>query len=131
MELEIFTLADHAQDAAGKLFISGTFDTVHCKGFPFVLPAACLVLRLRFSAKETGAHEIILRSTDPNGKQLLEPARVQLEVPQPAPGADYSAINLPINIHQLKLDAPGMYSFELFINDDWKSGIRLYARSAA
>ena len=52
MEIEIFTLADFAQDNNSKLTIVGTFDSIHAKEFPTQHPACSIACRLRFAAKE-------------------------------------------------------------------------------
>ena len=67
MEIEIFTLCDFAQDNNSKLTVVGTFDSIYSKQFPFAQQSFSVACRLRFSEKETGAHDMRLRFTDSKG----------------------------------------------------------------
>ena len=125
METEIFTLCDFAQDNSGKLTVVGTFDGIHAKQFPFVQPAFYVALRLRFSVKETGEHEIKLRLIDAEGKEVIKPIQGQLNINAPNNG-QYSAINMVFNFSQMKFEKPGRYSFELYMDDNWTSGLPLF-----
>lgn len=124
MEIEIFTLCDHAQDFNGKLAIIGTFDSVYAPQFPFTHPACCIAGRLRFSDKEAGAHKFELRLIDDMGKDITERLEGTLEINKPAIGF-HSTINFVFNFSQLVFDKPGRYSFEMYIDDEWRSGLPL------
>ena len=124
METEIFTLCDFAQDAAGKLTIVGTFDQIGSKTFPLVHPSCSLACRLRFSDKETGAHHFRIRLVDVKGKEIIPAIEGTINVGMPA-NANYAAINIVGNLNQLKFDKEGRYSFELYVDDDWQTGLPL------
>lgn len=130
MEIEIFTLCDFAQDNNGKLTVVGTFDGINTKQFPFTQASFSVACRLRFAEKETGAHDIRLRFIDIEGKELLQPIQGQMNIPKPTNG-QYSTINLVFNIGQLKFDKAGRYSFELFIDDEWESGLPLFVNQVS
>jgi hypothetical protein len=125
MEIEIFTLADHAQDAGGKLFINGTFDTIGAQQFPQVHPAFTLAMRLRFSAKEAGTRTLRLETRTPSGKELIQPFQADVPVQAPQVPADYTAINFTLNLYQVRFEEPGSYSFQLFVDDEWATGTKL------
>ncbi|RYZ24085.1 MAG: hypothetical protein EOO16_02105 [Chitinophagaceae bacterium] len=125
MEIEIFTLADHAQDAGGKLFINGTFDTIQAPQLPLVHPAFTLAMRLRFSAKEEGTRTLRLKTLTPSGKELIQPFEANIPVQAPQAPADYVGINFTLNLYQVKLEEAGTYSFQLFVDDEWATGIKL------
>jgi hypothetical protein len=125
MEIEIFTLCDFAQDNSGKLTVVGTFDGINSKQFPFVQGNFSVACRLRFSEKETGQHTMRLRFIDANGKELLQPIEGEMNIPKPTNG-QYTTINLVFNFNQIKFEKAGRYSFELFINDEWESGLPLF-----
>ncbi|TAL46044.1 MAG: hypothetical protein EPN92_06725 [Chitinophagaceae bacterium] len=125
MEIEIFTLCDFAQDANGKLTIVGTFDSIHAKQFPCTHPSCTVACRLRFSEKESGSHDFKLRFTDTNGNDLMKPVEGQMNIANPRNG-QFSTVNLVFNFNQLKFETAGRYSFELYIDDDWKSGLPLF-----
>ena len=125
MELEIFTLADFAQDNNSKMTVVGTFDSIHTKQFPAMHPACSVACRVRFAAKESGEHDFKLRLTDSDGKEIITPITGNINVGVPANG-HVATINIIINFAQLKFDKAGRYSFELFIDDEWKSGLPLF-----
>lgn len=124
METEIFTLCDHAQDIAGKMVIVGTFDAINSKQFPCVHPSCSLACRLRFSEKELGRHGFKIRLIDDQGNELIKPLEFELDV-QASQLNRYSTVNIPINMEKLQFERPGRYSFELYIDGDWKSGLPL------
>ncbi len=125
MEIEVFTLCDFAQDNNSKLTIVGTFDSINAKQFPVQHPACAVACRLRFSDKEAGDHNFKLRMTDANGKETLPPIEGNINIPVPANG-QVATINLVVNFNQLQFTKPGRYSFELYIDGDWKSGLPLF-----
>jgi hypothetical protein len=124
METEIFTLCDFAQDAGGKLTIVGTFDQIGSQTFPFVHPACSLACRLRFSEKEKGAHDFKVRLVDAKGKEVIPSIEGNINVGMPA-NNQYAAINLVGNLNQLKFEKEGRYSFELYVDGSWVTGLPL------
>ncbi|MEI9912489.1 MAG: hypothetical protein WDO71_24255 [Bacteroidota bacterium] len=124
METEIFTLCDFAQDAGGKLTIVGTFDQIGSATFPVVHPACSLACRLRFSEKESGVHDFKLKLVDTAGKNVIAPIEGNINVAIP-PKVQYSAINIIGNLNQLKFEKEGRYSFELYVDGDWVTGLPL------
>ncbi len=125
MEIEIFTLSDFAQDNNSKLTIVGTFDSIHAKVFPATHAACTVACRLRFAAKETGEHDFKLRLIDANGKETIQPIQGNINITTP-PNGQFVTINIVVNFNQLKFETPGRYSFELYIDGDWKSGLPLF-----
>lgn len=130
MEIEIFTLCDFAQDNNSKLTIVGTFDSIHTKQFPAVHPACTVACRLRFAAKESGSHDFKLRLIDAGGKEVIQPIEGNITIGAPANG-QFSSINFVVNFNQLKFEKPGRYSFELYIDGDWKSGLPLFLNKSS
>lgn len=129
MEIEIFTLADFAQDNQSKLTIVGTFDSIQSRQFPVVHPACAIACRLRFGAKETGEHSFRLRLIDAEGKETIDPIEGNLTIGNP-PNGQFSSINIVINFNNLKFEKAGRYSFELYLDGDWKSGLPLFLTQA-
>lgn len=130
MEIEIFTLADFAQDNSSKLTIVGTFDSIQSKQFPVSHPACSIACRLRFALKETGAHEFRLRLIDESGKEIIQPIEGNINIGAP-PNGQFSTINIVVNFNQLQFEKAGRYSFELYIDGDWKSGLPLFLNQAS
>jgi hypothetical protein len=129
MEIEIFTLADFAQDNNSKLTIVGTFDSINSKQFPAVHPACTVASRLRFAAKESGEHNFKLRLIDSKGKEVIQPIEGNINIGVP-PNGQFASINIVVNFNQLKFETAGRYSFELYIDGDWKSGLPLFLNQA-
>jgi len=125
MELEIFTLADFAQDNNTKLTVVGTFDSIYAKAFPVQHPSCAIACRLRFGQSEIGEHDFKLRLTDSNSKEIIKPITGNINVGA-APNGHVSTLNIIINFNQLQFEKEGRYSFELFIDGEWKSGLPLF-----
>jgi hypothetical protein len=125
MEIEIFTLSDFAQDNNSKLTIVGTFDSINVKQFPVTHPACTIACRLRFAAKESGSHDFKLRLIDAKGKETIQPIEGNINIGTP-PNGQFTSINIVVNFNQLQFPEAGRYSFELYIDDDWKSGLPLF-----
>ncbi len=125
MEIEIFTLADFAQDNQSKLTIVGTFDSIQSKQFPLQHPACAIACRLRFAAKESGAHDFKFRLIDADGKETIQPIQGNINIATP-PNGLFTSINIVVNFNQLQFEKAGRYAFELYIDGDWKSGLPLF-----
>jgi hypothetical protein len=124
MEIEIFTLADFAQDNNSKLTIVGTFDSIHAKQFPLTHPFCFIACRLRFAAKEAGAHDFKLRLINAEGVEIISPIEGNIQIDNPN-NNQFATINIVVNFAQLSFEKAGRYSFELYIDNDWKSGLPL------
>lgn len=129
MEIEIFTLADFAQDNQSKLTIVGTFDSIHAKQFPVTHPSCSIACRLRFGSKEAGAHDFKLRMIDAGGKEVIKPIEGNINIGMQK-GREFASVNIVINFNQLQFEKAGRYSFELYIDNDWKSGLPLVLSEA-
>jgi hypothetical protein len=125
MEIEIFTLCDFAQDNQSKLTIVGTFDSINSKQFPVQHPACSVACRLRFSGKEAGEHLFKLRLIDSAGKEIIQPIEGNMNIQTP-PNGQIVTINIVANFAQLQFATAGRYSFELYLDGDWKSGLPLF-----
>jgi hypothetical protein len=129
MEIEIFTLADFAQDNNSKLTIVGTFDSIQAKQFPVQHPACAVACRMRFGIKEVGGHDFRLRLIDTAGKEIIKPIEGNINIGTP-PNGQFASVNIVVNFNQLQFEKAGRYSFELYIDDDWKSGLPLFLNQA-
>ena len=130
MEIEIFTLCDFAQDNSSKLTVVGTFDSIHSKQFPFVQAMFSVACRLRFSEKEVGERDMRLRFIDGAGEELIKPIEGRMKISKPRNG-QYSAVNLVFNFNQITFNRHGRYSFELYIDDEWVTGLPLFINQVA
>lgn len=125
MEIEIFTLADFAQDNQSKLTVVGTFDAIQAKQFPAVHAACSIASRFRFSEKEAGNHSFRLRLIDEAGVEMIKPIDGNINIIN-TQNRPVISVNIVINFNQLRFEKPGRYSFELYMDDDWKTGLPLY-----
>lgn len=130
MEIEIFTLADFAQDNNSKLTIVGTFDSINAKQFPVQHPACAIACRLRFASKEAGEHSFKLRLINDAGKEVIQPVEGNINISS-NPSGQATTMNVVINFNQLQFEKAGRYAFELYIDDDWKSGLPVYLNQLA
>lgn len=125
MEIEIFSLADFAQDNQSKLTIVGTFDSINARQFPVQHSSCSIACRLRFAAKEAGDHSFKLRLINKEGVEVIRPVEGNIQIGKPE-DRDLITINIVVNFNQLQFEKPGRYSFELYIDGDWKSGLPLF-----
>ena len=125
MEIEIFSLADFAQDNQSKLTVVGTFDSINALQFPVQHSSCSIACRLRFAAKEAGEHSFKLRLINKEGVEVIRPVEGNIQIGKPE-GRDLVTINIVVNFNQLQFEKPGRSSFELYIDGDWKSGLPLF-----
>jgi hypothetical protein len=129
LETEIFTLCDFAQDNHSKLTIVGTFDGIQSRQFPTVHPTCSVAIRLRFGAKEMGEHGFRLRIIDEAGTEVINPIEGNINV-GPAGDRQFGSLNIVVNFEKLKFEKAGRYSFELYIDGEWVSGLPLFLSQA-
>ena len=121
---EIFTVCDSAENYNGKLVIVGTFDVLGGNSFPLDFRPFALALRLRFSSKEFGDHQILLKMIDEEGT-VLNKIEGQISIASPDPSVHYATFSQVFNFGPTKFNSPGRYSFELYIDGEWISGLPL------
>ncbi|MBK6826030.1 MAG: hypothetical protein IPG86_03765 [Chitinophagaceae bacterium] len=130
MEIEIFSLADFAQDNQSKLTIVGTFDSINARQFPVQHASCSIACRLRFADKEAGDHSFKLRLINKEGVEVIRPVEGNIQIGKPE-GRELVTINIVVNFNQLQFEKPGRYSFELYIDGEWKSGLPLFLNQQA
>ena len=85
-----------------------------------------MALRIRIANSEAGQHDFELR---PKGLSSIQPVKGQMDI-KPNPNADHSTFNIVVNLNNLKLDKAGKYSFEFYFDNEFRSGLNLYAVNA-
>ena len=124
MELEIFSLADFAADYGnGKLTVVGTFDTIFAPSLPTSYPHCTVAIRMRIANAEVGQHEFEIKGIDPDGR-VFQNLKGKMET-KVNPNADYSTLNLVLNMDNLKLTKAGKYAFEFHFDNEFRSGLKL------
>ncbi|HNQ62231.1 MAG: hypothetical protein UZ12_BCD005001561 [Bacteroidetes bacterium OLB12] len=125
MEVEIFTLADYAADQGNsKLTVVGTFDTLFTQNLPTKHPHCSLAVRIRIANSEAGKHDFEIKTIGPDGKEFSPKIKGDLTVMQ-NPNADYTTLNLVMNMNNLKLERAGKYHFEFHFDGDFRSGLTM------
>jgi hypothetical protein len=116
MKIEVFSLCDAAVDYAGKLSLLGAFDGIFARVTPVLHPQCAIAIRLRVARAEEGAHTLQLNFIDSDGHRVMPGVNANFEVRIP-PQRESMAINLVLNIHQLKFDRFEEYAVDLSIDD--------------
>lgn len=115
MKLEVFALCDAAVDYGGKLSLLGAFDGIFAREAPVVHPQCAIALRLRVPRAEEGKHHLTINFIDADGRLVMPSVNADFEVGIP-PERDSVAVNLVLNIHQLKFDQFEDYAVDLTID---------------
>jgi hypothetical protein len=127
MHVEAFALCDFAADYGGKLTIVGIFDSIFARQMPAVHPHCCIAVKIRFEKIEEGAKKLRLSLADDDGKPVLPPIEIPINVAMP-PEAPSNAIQVVANIGGMKIEAYGEYSIDLAIDGRHEGSIPLFVR---
>lgn len=111
MKKEIFTICDSAESYGDKLIIVGPFTHIHLNALPATHPGFSVVARLRYDKGGTVQKEMTLRIAGPDGKEVIEPVTIPLNLPPRED--DLAVFNLKLSVSQLKFDIPGEYRITL------------------
>ncbi|MEI8012079.1 MAG: hypothetical protein WCI27_06320 [Candidatus Omnitrophota bacterium] len=127
MQVEVFAICDAATSENGKLNILGAFDTIWVRQFPAVYPHCAVAVKMRFDAIENGAHAVVTRIIDQDGKNVLPPATGSFNVNMPENQRSAST-DIVLNIQGLNLAKPGEYALELAVDSRSEISLPLYIR---
>src|SRR5436190_6570359 len=109
MTIQMAVLCDAAADYNGKLNILGTFDTIFSNQFPAVHPQCAVALRVAFTKMEEGKHELKLNFVDEDGKSIMPPIPMPIDVVVPG-DATFLSRNFVVNMQQMKFESAGLFS---------------------
>lgn len=110
-------------DSSGKLNALGIFDNINAKTFPATHPELTLVLTLRGHRTEVGEHTLKINLVDADGKDLIPPIEGKFAMRPEALDA-----NLILNIQNLTLPAPGIYSVDIAVDNHFIQSVALTAK---
>jgi len=130
MHVSFALFADAANlSQEGKLNILGVFDALQVASLPAIHPRAHLVVHLKGSGVDIGAHTVSFRWLSPSGQELWNSSG-DLNVGAPPPGV--SEMDLPL-IAQLDLpmDAVGGYTMAIAIDGNHTLDVGIQVRTAA
>lgn len=130
MHVSFALFADAANlSQEGKLNVLGVFDAVHVGSLPAVHPRATLVVRLKGTTADVGAHTVTLRWKNPKGAELWSSAA---ELNVSAPPGHASEMDMPlIAAIDLPLDSVGDYSMTVELDGQVRAETRLFVRAGS
>lgn len=128
MNVQVAVLCDAATDDNGKLNLLGAFDTLITPHLPAIHPQCSIALRITFTAEDEGQHKLGISFVDADGKSIM-PNFPALPINIALPGdTHFITRNFIINIQQMKFDQPGLYSVDVFIDDQQLASIPLMVK---
>ena len=127
MDIQIAVLCDAATDNNGKLNILGTFDTLYTSQLPATHPQCSIAVRMTFNKVEDGTHTVKLNFVDEDGKSVMPPIEIPVEVAVPDETIFLSR-NFIVNIQKLKFDKEGLYSIDIAVDGRQEGSIPLLVK---
>jgi hypothetical protein len=127
MDIQIATLCDAANDSQGKLNILGAFDTLATTKLPAAYYQCCIALRMTFNKGEEGPHKLKINIVDEDGKPVMPAIEIGVDIAVPDE-TSFLSRNFIINIQQLTLPKPGLYSVDVFMDNEQKGSIPLHVK---
>jgi hypothetical protein len=130
MHVSFALFADAANlSQEGKLNILGVFDALQVASLPAVHPRAHLVVHLKGSGADMGAHTVGFRWLSPAGQELWSSSG-DLNVGAPPPGV--LEMDLPLIAQfDLPMDAAGSYTMAIAIDGAPTIDVGVHVRTAA
>jgi hypothetical protein len=128
MHVSFALFADAANlSQEGKLNILGVFDALQVASLPAIHPRAHLVVHLKGTGSDVGAHTVNFRWLSPSGNELWNSSG-DLNVGAPPPGT--TEMDLPL-IAQLDLpiDSAGSYTMAIAIDGDHTIDVGIVVRT--
>lgn len=127
MDIQIAVLCDAATVKGGKLNVQGTFDTIFSPQFPAVHARCAIALRLTFKKVEEGKHKLRLLFLDEDGKAVMPPVELAVEVAVPDETLFVSR-DFVVNVENVKFEREGVYTIDLALNARHEASIPLLVK---
>ena len=128
MNIQVAVLCDAATDDNGKLNLLGAFDLIYTQQLPAVRPQCSIALRVTFGQEEEGDHKLRLNFVDADGQPVMpNVVEIPIKVLLPA-DSHFGTRNFIVNIQQLKLPSPGLYSVDVLLDDKAQASIPLLVK---
>lgn len=127
MHVSFALFADAANvSQEGKLNILGVFDALQVGNSPAVHPRAHLVVHLKGTSLDAGAHTVSLRWVNPSGNELWSSAGDLNVGPMPA-GVTEMDVPLIAQI-DLPIDGAGAYFMNIALDDEQRASVPVQVR---
>ena len=127
MDIQIAVLCDAATDNNGKLNLLGAFDTIFTSQLPAIHPQCSIALRMTFNKVEEGHHKAKLNFVDEDGKSVMPPIEMPVDVQVPDETIFLSR-NFIVNIQKLKFEKGGLYAIDIAVDGRQEGSIPLLVR---
>ena len=127
MNIQVAVLCDAATDDHGKLNLLGAFDTIYTQQLPARHPQCSIALRVTFSSGDEGNHILQLNFVDADGHSIGKFPPIPVEVTLPE-DLHFSTRNFIVTLQQYQFENPGLYSIDLFMDDQPQASIPLLVR---
>lgn len=115
MQIQLAVLCDAATDYSGKLNLLGTFDTLITSHLPAIHPQCSIAIRLTFQKTEEGKHVLQMNFVDEDGRSVMNPLEMHLEVTVPD-DTIFLSRNAVITLQNMTLAKAGLYSIEISVD---------------
>lgn len=127
MDIQIAVLCDAATDNHGKLNLLGAFDTIFTSQLPAIHPQCSIALRMTFNKVEEGHHKVKLNFVDEDGRSVMPPIEMPVEVQVPEETIFLSR-NFIVNIQKLTFEKEGLYSIDIAVDGRQEGSVPLLVR---
>jgi hypothetical protein len=130
MQVSFALFADAANlSQEGKLNILGVFDAVHVGQFPALHPRATLVVRLKATVADVGAHQLTMRWLNPRRTELWSSSA---ELAIQSPPNQSGEMDMPIIVQiDLPLDIVGEYAMLIELDGQARGEAHLQVKGGA
>lgn len=126
MQIKLSAICEYVSiDNTGKLNLLGIFDAINATSFPVTVSKMYLVLVVHGENNEIGEHDVILKLTGANGKNLIDPGLFKFNLNQ---GINPSS-NVIIDFNNLQIPSAGDYLFEIAVDENLELTIPLKVSS--
>lgn len=116
MTTDIVTLCHSATIVNNQISLLGAFDTILLSSVPTPHPPFTVVVRACFSPDEAGQHQLILRTVDPDGRNLGE-MTIQLAL-SPESFDPKFTLSIALPIAGMELRCFGEYAIDLLLDGE-------------
>jgi hypothetical protein len=125
MKVELALLADYAEvsQRGGKLIVCGIFDRITLADVDAVHPHMALALKLACEVGESSVHHLSVRLVDPDGVDVVQPMKGDVEVKGEADGD--ASVNLILDLNLVKFRIAGPHSFDVFLDGELEKQVPL------
>ncbi len=125
MRVDLAVLSDYATMTADqKLVIVGVFDTILVHALPAAHPSLHLALRVCIGPEDTGAHSLLVRLVDPDGREVIPALKADFDADIPMDG-DQGALQMVLEIGPVPFAAEGPHAVDILIDDRYEDAVPL------